>query len=168
MFFSFTATSWSLGTSYYSAKSLSRSCLCQGVENHGDRSCNMASSNWAQLLPHVSSPPDQVEKQWWSAVPAWGGQLGGGRGHEWYTPGAQGLHDSHCFVTDTAVCSPFLAQTEGEEWRWQSALPLARGHVSSEGASRWWGNPPTQSYCGGDTSTAGDSRRCGNKPRTWR
>ena len=27
---------------------------------------------------HVSPRPDQVEEQWWSAVPAWGGQLGGG------------------------------------------------------------------------------------------
>ena len=33
----------------------------------------MAGSNWTQLLPHESPPPDQVEKQWWSAVPVWGG-----------------------------------------------------------------------------------------------
>ena len=95
----------------------------------------MAGSNWAQLLPHVSPPPDQVEKQWWSAVPAWGGQLGGGGGHEQHAPGAQGLHDSCCSVTDTAVCSPFLVQTEGEEWGWQGTLRLARVHFSSEGDS---------------------------------
>ena len=38
----------------------------------------MACSNWTQLLPRVSPPPDQVEEQWWSAVPAWRGQLGVG------------------------------------------------------------------------------------------
>ena len=126
----------------------------------------MADSNWAQLLPQVSPPPDQVEKQWWSAVPAWSGQLGGEGGHEWYTPGAQGLHDSCCSVTDTAVCSPFLVQAEEEEWGWQGTLPLAGVHFSSEGDSGSHGDPAAQSRCGSDTSTAGDSRRCGNKPRT--
>ena len=32
----------------------------------------MACSNWAQLLPHVSPPPNQMEKQWWSSS---GGRL---------------------------------------------------------------------------------------------
>ena len=40
------------------------------------------------------------------------------------------------------------------------------GHISSEGGSRWWKDPAAQSHCGDDIFTVGDSRRCGNKPRT--
>ena len=94
--------------------------------------------------------------------------MGGGGGHEWHTPGAQGLHGSCHFVTDTPVHSSFLVQTEREGWGWQGALPLERAKFSSEGDSKWWENSATQSHCGGDTSTAGDSRWRGNKPRTWR
>ena len=125
----------------------------------------MAGSNWAQLLPHVSPPPDQVEK-WWSAVPAWGGQLGRGGGHERHTPGAQGLHDSCCSVTDTAVCSPFLVQAEGEGWGWQGALPLEGNYFSSEENTEWWEHIAVQSYFGGGTLIADDIRRCGAKPWT--
>ena len=72
----------------------------------------------------------------------------------------------------TVVALSLILQYVVSSWSklkgWQSALPLAGDHFSSEGYSRWWGDPAAESYCGSDTSTAGDSRRCGNKPRTWR
>ena len=124
----------------------------------------MAGSNWAQLLPHVSPTPDQAEKQWWSAIPAWCGQLGGRRGHKLH-PGTQRLHDSRCSVADTAVCSPFLVHAEGEEWSWQDTLQLAEGHISSETDSGRWGDPAASwKLYGGGASTAGNGRRCGVKP----
>ena len=72
----------------------------------------MAGSNWAQLLPQKSPPPDQVEKQWWSTIPDQGGQLGSGGGHERHTPGTEGLYVSCCTVIDTTVCGLFLAHTK--------------------------------------------------------
>ena len=93
--------------------------------------------------------------------------MGGGGSHDRHTPGVQGLHDSCCYVAATAVYSPFLVQTEGEVQERQGALPLARVHFAN-GADHERLVPAAQSHCGGDTSTASDSRRCGNKPRTWR
>ena len=65
---------------------------------------HVAGSNWA----YASPPPDQpdVEKQWWSAVPAWDGKLGSGGGHQSYTPGVQKLYDGCWSVTA-------LPQSEG-------------------------------------------------------
>ena len=108
---------------------------------HGHWSCHMADSNWAQLLPHVSPSPDQVEKQWWSAVPDQGGQLGGGGGHEWHTPGAQGLHDSYCSIIDIEVCSPFLVQAEGRggggkvHCRWRESTYQTKPKVDCGGGT---------------------------------
>ena len=128
----------------------------------------MAGSNRAQLLPHVSLPPDQVEKQRWSAIPAWGGQLEGGEGHEFHTTGAQRLHDDCYSVTNTALCSPFLVQAKGEFWGWKDALPLAEDYFSSERDSMWWDDPTTCQLCGGVAFIAGDSRGCGAESRAWR
>ena len=83
---------------------------------------------------HACCP--QVEKQCWTTSHPWVARWGV-KDREWHTPGAQRLHGSHHFVTDTAVHSPHLAQAEGERWGWQTALPLVWDQFSSEGDSRW-------------------------------
>ena len=72
----------------------------KGVENYGDRSCDVAGSNRTQLLPSASIrlPP--------APVPVEGGKMGGGGGHEQHASSAPGLRGGHLTVSDTGIHAP--------------------------------------------------------------